>query len=325
LGYLKFSGGICYETVNDEESWKIKGGIKISSGERIFYQSWGGNIQDKGLFLHNVSYTNSTWSNIVNKHAPKGVCMESQMALSFANELNIAEDTEFDFYGNIFWYKNVLNYENKSDGLNARVYKKVTDKITLYDTNDNPKEFNIDIILRTGLINGTNYAGDVFLTCNGGYELVGTNNKAAKPSNGGGYPIKIYLEPDPSKWVFDTDYYKKDYGTFDFEDTYKLLVEEQLNLPGEGYVIERIPYTNFPTKYGGLNYNGECCFCWESNNWGYTTEGNRYRIGNVIGYDCIHNPRGLRSGYHYSNTNKQGENYSMLHQARINTEHYLLN
>lgn len=319
----KFSSGICYEKINNENEWKTRGGIRYKKSEEDNdhweYQSWGDNIQSNGYYKKDSSFKEdkefSTWSYIVNNAYPKEVCMESQMVLSFANELGILENTEFDFYGNVFWYKNI-NTENFS----AEIFKKVTNKINLYNSKDKLLEFDIEIILRTGLIKGTNFAGDTFICCNGGYELVetveGFNN----------YSLKIYIEPDQSNWEYCIENSKINYEKFCFEKNYKLLTEKRKILRKTGFVNKRIPYTNIPLEQGTDIYSGECCFNWELNTVNVKRNlGDKCRINNFIGYNCIRNNRGLRSGYHCGTITQQIPDSTTLIQARINTEpKYLL-
>lgn len=97
------------------------------------------------------------------------------MAASFAFETGVEEGLEFDFYGGKYWYKNVQGAKSMTEGhMNVIVFKEMTGTISALNENDEPAEFDLEVILRMSLYDGMNLSGDVFRYCGGGYEQVGT-------------------------------------------------------------------------------------------------------------------------------------------------------
>lgn len=325
----KFTGGICSMTCNNETTWKTNGGcrVKASEGDWI-YKNWGSNLKANGYYGNAALNDALNMSTYLNHYAPKEECMESQMVASFAQEMGIAENTEFEFYGNTYWYTNIPETKGLRDGkMNVVIRKKVSGTINMYNSSANPVTLDLEAILKVGLCNGVNLGGDVFIYYGGGYEQVGTNtpetgetNEAGnKLENKGGYPIKLYLEPDQSKWLYEETYTKANYGEFEFEKKYPLLVEEQVNLSGEGYVSKRIPYTGFALTKGGSNTTGECAYHWSGNYWGYSNSnhGYRTRIGLRFRFSADHGSYGFRTS-HANRTAAFSHPYSSAcAQARI--------
>ena len=334
----KFTGGICNYTIKNESGWKKYGGIRFriqdSNNATWEYASWGQTLKSKNLYTR---YYNSnseresesiSWSAAINNQGPKEACMESQMAGSYAKELGILENTEFDFYGNTFWYVNVPGTRGLENQLDIIVYKKMIGTMSVYSDTNELKILELEVILRTGLVNGVKLGGDTFTLYGGGYELVGTNKSDSNPNyeaDKGGYPVKIYLEPDQNKWTYETET-RLSTGTFGFEDIYPQLIEDQENIEGSGYCLERVPFTNFPTKRGGSSSNGECCNINSGNNWLYAKNqvGNRSRICNQVGSLSTSIPLGYRSGYIRNNTSVDSQINTVRTQVRLNNDSYPL-
>lgn len=329
----KFTGGICSITCNNEDSWLKYGGIRVRDVKDTewYYAAWGDptRIYDYYSIYHRTTSDKNadetTWSDVVNYSSPKEACMESQMAASYAIETGINENTEFEFYGSIYWYKNVPNTTGNEKGLNVIVYKKIESTIDLYTGLENkPFTVKIEAILRVGLLNGVNLGGDSSIYYGGGFELVGTNDITVNPEHSpsmGGYPINIYLETEQSKWLYEERYQKQ--INFDFEQYYPLLARS-INLDGRGYSIERIPFTIISTKKGGTNSSGECSYYWSGNNWSYeAVEANTFnRICCICRYHSVNESLGYRSARYSHLSNGTQHYYSTSMQTRINTEKY---
>ena len=123
----KFTGGICNYLINSESSWKINGGVRFRKQNSDLdweYAGWGQTLKSKNLYtkLYETDEERNkesiSWSTAINNQGPKEACMESQMAGSYAKELNIPENTEFDFYGQTYWYTNVPGTKGIDDRLN---------------------------------------------------------------------------------------------------------------------------------------------------------------------------------------------------------------
>ena len=141
----KFTGGIYSSTPSNETSWKTVGNIRYKEAvvndveqdldsQNWSYKSWGSYIQTEGYYYKSdATDTKTTWSAAVNYQLPKEQCMESQIVASFAAETGVGENTEFEFYGNTYWYKNVPGTVGFVDGkMNVVVFKLVKGTAGVY-------------------------------------------------------------------------------------------------------------------------------------------------------------------------------------------------
>lgn len=331
-----FTEGIYSSTPSNETSWKTVGNIRYKEAvvngteqdldsQNWSYKAWGSYIQTAGYYYKSdATDTNTTWSSAINYQLPKEQCMESQIVASFAAETGIEENTEFEFYGNTYWYKNVPGTVGLGEGkMNVVIYKLVkgTAGVYKYDTDGTtiiPVTLNLEIILPIGLVNGANLGGDVFMYWGGGYEQVGTKDHSESSGGSGNFPTKIYLEPNQNNWLYELTYQKSDYGKFEFEDKYPLLAEK-MNLSGEGYCKERLPYSGFAITKGGSNSTGECAYHWSGNNWDYA-EGNigrRTRIGARFRYNALYGSLGFRASHCHSTAAASAPNSSASAQISL--------
>lgn len=143
------------------------------------------------------------------------------MAASFAFETGVEEGSEFDFYGGKYWYKNVQGAKSMAEGhMNVIVFKEMTGTISALNENDEPAEFDLEVILRMSLYDGMNLSGDVFRYCGGGYEQVGTCLNDPNVTRIGN-TIDIYIEPDQKKWTYEKRSTINNGEVFNFESKYK--------------------------------------------------------------------------------------------------------
>jgi hypothetical protein len=259
-----FGGGISSDNgIGNDVNYRKYGGVKYhKKGEEIWlYGAWATNSP----IIHYEPTKKTYFSYLINSEYPKEQCMESQMAASFAFEAGIEEGLEFDFYGGKYWYKNVQGAKSMAEGhMNVIVFKEMTGTISALNENDEPAEFDLEVILRMSLYDGMNLSGDVFRYCGGGYEQVGALLNDPNVTRIGN-TIDIYIEPDQKKWTYEKRSTINNGEVFDFESKYKKIATTQ-NL-GDGHVLHRIPYTGWKGKKGG-NYNsGECFYTWDNCYW----------------------------------------------------------
>ena len=275
-----FSSGISSnDGCSSESAWLNYGGVrwKVNGTETWSYGTWATTPSN---VCYNTSGSKTYWSYLINNHYPKEQCMESQMAASYAQEMGVAEGTEFSFYGGTYWYKTPTGATSLNDGrMNARVYKKMTTLFSAYNTSGNSQNFDVEMILRVGLANGVNLSGDIYWYFGGGYEQVGTVTNPRTNTDGShgttGNPVVTYIEPDQSKWLYEESYYKNDLGVYDFESVYEK-TWSGTNL-GDGWIKTRDPYTAFKKENGGSVNTGECAYGWTRAEWADGLN-RRYRI-----------------------------------------------
>lgn len=258
---LMFGSGISSnDSCSNEENWLQNGGVKYKKHAETDwkYAKWG---DQKDIYYDN-SGKRTTFTVLINSEYPKEACMESQMAVSFAVETGVPENTEFDFYGYKYRYVSVPGTDGTAC-MNVRLYKFMSQTFTAYDAEGNEAEWDVEVILRMSLYGGVNLSGDHFMYCGGGYEQVGTCINTANGSKGN--PIDLYLEPDQRKWHTDKTYSRDELGTFDFERSY-IKTGSCTNI-GDGYSVLRSSYSGWKQKSGGSISTGECYYTWDNNHW----------------------------------------------------------
>ena len=258
---LMFGSGISSnDSCSNEENWLQNGGVKYKKHAETDwkYAKWG---DQKDIYYDN-SGKRTTFTVLLNMEHPKEACMESQMAVSFAVETGVPENTEFDFYGYKYKYVSVPGTDGTA-GMNVRLYKFMSQTFTAYDAEGNETEWDVEVILRMSLYGGVNLSGDIFMYCGGGYEQVGTCQFTTSGSKGN--PIDLYLEPDQRKWHTEKTYSRDDLGTFDFERSY-IKTGSCTNI-GDGYSVLRSSYSGWKQKAGGSISTGECYYTWDNNHW----------------------------------------------------------
>lgn len=297
---LMFASGISgNDSCLNEENWLQNGGIRYKkhADPDWKYAKWN---EQKDIYYDN-SGKKANFTTLINSEHPKEACMESQMAVSFAVETGVSENTEFDFYGYKYRYVSVPGTDGTA-GMNVRLYKLMSQTFTAYDAEGNETEWDVEVILRMSLYGGVNLSGDIFMYCGGGYEQVGTCQFATSGSKGN--PIDLYLEPDQRKWHTEKTSSRDDLGTFDFERLY--IKTGSCTNVGDGYSVLRSSYSGWKQKAGGGISTGECYYAWDNNHWS-TKLNQRTRIAaRFRGYAYLSycSPRYLFANFAVSSTNR---------------------
>lgn len=295
---LMFGSGISSnDSCSNEENWLQNGGVRYKKHDETAwkYAKW---YEQKDIYYDN-SGKRTTFTVLLNMEHPKEACMESQMAVSFAVETGVSENTEFDFYGYKYRYVSVPGTDGTAS-MNVRLYKIMSQTFNAFDAEGNDVEWDVEVILRMSLYGGVNLSGDIFMYCGGGYEQVGTCQFTTSGSKGN--PIDLYLEPDQRKWHTEKTSSRDDLGTFDFERLY-IKTGSCTNI-GDGYSALRSSYSGWKQKAGGSISTGECYYTWDNNYWS-TKLNQRTRIAaRFRGYanpsSC--SPRYLLASYAVSTT-----------------------
>ena len=270
-----FSSGISSnDTCHSEETWKLHGGVRYrKTGEEEWkYANWNA----QGDIYYSASQQRAHFSVLLNKEHPKTQCMEMQVAASFAAETGVPEGTEFELYGGTYRWQAPSGVRSLNDGeMNAVMYKRMSQTFAAYDAEGLEQSWDVEAVLRVGLMQGMDVSGDVFAYWGGGYEQLGTCVKLQSESKYGN-PISLYLQPDQTKWEYETASTKNEGESFGFEGTYMKTGEtESLQ---NGYCLERVPYAAFKKSNGGGIGQGECFYSESDNNWSNVV-GQKARIG----------------------------------------------
>lgn len=236
---------------NDEAGWRKYGGIRVKAGNDVQWRHllWYTNP----TFMckdANGTKINTNMTVFVNSEFPKWRELEAQLVLSFAAELGIQENTEFEVYGQKYRYITPSKAKGLADGyMNAIVYKVVPAEWQGYDTNGNAVTWKIEANLRQGIIDGLATSGDIFHYRGGGYEQVATNHFTSSGGQTGQNDMDLYIETDQRKWHSETVDNKLNLGVFDFEDQYEK-VGHFTNVVS-GWLKQRVPHTSFYKMMGG--------------------------------------------------------------------------
>lgn len=251
----RFSSGISSnDAANTEANWLEHGGMRS--------RAQGGSSWTYSLFSQNnspIRYTsaaaNTDASNLLNRYAPKTLCMEAQMALSMAAELNVAPDTEFQFYGKTYLYETPTGATSLLSGrMNARVYRTRVMTIDGWNASRVATTFDVEVRLRMPVIEGFNLCGDFYWYVGGGHEVVDVNTA-------GVHRIHNYLECDQTKWGAIT-WPKQQVAEFSFEESYDMIGEGAI--VSSRYVMLRQPFGSWPYGTGTSISTGECGYHYEA-------------------------------------------------------------
>lgn len=245
------TSGVEWFAENDEAGWRKYGGIRVKAGNdgQWRHLQW----QNNPSFMckdANGTKINTVMTTFVNNEFPKWSEMEAQLVLSFASELGIQENTEFEVYGQKYRYITPSKAKGLADGyMNAIVYKVVPAEWQGYDTNGNAVTWKMEANLRQGIIDGLTTSGDILHYRGGGYEQVATNHYTSQGGQTGQNEMDLYIETDQRKWHSETVDNKLNLGVFDFEDQYEKV--GHITNVVRGWLKQRVPHTSFYKMMGG--------------------------------------------------------------------------
>lgn len=314
-----FGSGISSNDGCNEGNFYTSGGVRFRApGD----QNWTyKTFRDKSSPLQYNAYgSTSDMSKVLSNYYPKEQCMESQMAASYAVELGINPTVDatspnwFNFYGNDYYYMNVPGFDGLKEGrMNTRVYKVIHKSEVSAYKDKAATTFEVGVILRMSLFNGANLSGDIFAYNGGGLEMVGSCTVNPYESRVGN-KIDIYVEPDQTKWHSETVISKDGLDqVFGFEALYRHVLETT-NL-GDSYTLTREGFTPWKTANANSMVQGECCYQFDQNYWGYTDQRVRIKsLSRIESYRAYCSPRSLSAS---NNASDRYQNFSGTAQALI--------
>lgn len=271
-----------FDSCTDNETWKKYGGIRVKTGNdgEWSYYTWSFNPS----FMYkdaNGTKVNAHFSLIFNNDFPKWREMEAQLVLSFAAELGIQENTEFEVYGQKYRYITPSKAKGLTDGyMNAIVYKVVPAEWQGYDANGNTVTWKMEANLRQGIIDGLTTSGDIFFYTGDGYEQLAIYHLPTSAGKAASEERILYIETDQRKWHSETVAIKGGHGMFDFESLYEKV--GQVDNALSGWLKQRVPHTPFYKKIGG-GVNTFVSGFNANENYYSANEGQHVRLGIRIG------------------------------------------
>lgn len=275
-----FGSGISSnDSCSNEDTWLNNGGVRVKeqgTADWIYRP-----FNQTTPFGYNANMEKQNFSYFINNYHPKEQCMESQMAASWAAEMGVAEDAEYEAYGATYHYKKITGVKGLADGvMNCKMYRKKTGTCKGYKDAATPATYDLELSLRMSLIHGMNTCGDIFAYWGGGCEMVGTckSTDANIINRNKMNYIDLYIEPNQAKWQNWTSFTKNNLGTFGFEEVYAKLGTIGPSVPATGYMKKRFGFTPFTTEAGGNLASWQCCVG-DTNTYWATTIDQRARLG----------------------------------------------
>ena len=250
----RFSSGVSSnDTSNSAANWLAHGGVrlKLTTVTSWSYYQWSATNHAIYPKTGNRTYL----SLIVNNYNSKMQCMEAQMALSMAAELNVAPGTEFDFYGHTYEYETPTGATALLNGrMNARLFRTRTMQIGGFNSSRNAATWDVECRMRVGIAEGVNINGDILAYVGGGAEVVTQYINSA-------HWVRSYLECDQTKWV-NVNHTVQQTSDFDFMSQYEQL--EDGRVEENTYVMLRQKYGTWRMQNGVSIGTGECCYHYEA-------------------------------------------------------------
>ena len=263
----RFSSGVSSnDTSNSAANWLAHGGVrlKLTSATSWSYYQWS--ATNHAIYPKSGNRTNL--SVIVNNYNSKMQCMEAQMALSMAAELNVAPGTDFEFYGHTYNYETPTGATALLNGrMNARLFRTRTMQVGGFNSSRNAATWDVECRMRVGIAEGVNINGDILAYVGGGAEVVTQYINYT-------HWVRSYLECDQTKWV-NVNHTVQQTSDFDFMSQYEQL--EDGRVEENAYVMLRQKYGTWRMQYGVSIGTGECCYHYEASLG--TTANMKYRAG----------------------------------------------
>ena len=266
-----FGSGISSnDACNSEATWTDNGGVRIKEKGTADWGYYPFSAQTP--FGVDTTLKKANVSEWLNYYRPKEQCMESQMAASWATEMGIAENTEYEAYGATYLYKNIPGAKTLADGkMNCKVLRTKTGTGEGYKDAETKATYEVECRLRMSLIGGMNLSGDIFAYWGGGCEMVGTNKKQTTGSHDEDQlklnSVDFYLEPNQEKWETETTITKENLGTFPFEGKYSKVGTFGPPILSDGYAKTRLGFTPYKTALGGGLSSWQCYYTWAFPYW----------------------------------------------------------
>ena len=262
-----FSSGVSSNnSSNNATNWLANGGVrlKLTTATSWSYFQWS--ATNHPIYPNSGNRVNL--SIIINNYNGKMQCMEAQMALSMAAELEVAPGTEFSFNGHTYTYQTPTGSTPLLSGrMNARLFRTRTMQIAGYNSSRNATTWDVECRMRVGIAEGVNLNGDILVYMGGGYEIVTTYINSS-------HLVRNYLEYDQTKWV-NVNHTVSQTSDYDFMNSYEQLEDGKI---GESnYAMRRGKYSSWKIQDGVSIGTGDCFYHGEASPGTSTVL--RYRTG----------------------------------------------
>lgn len=238
------------DSAPDASSWGKMTGIRFKKNDNqtyVYYKINGSGFKD--------SETGTTYNfdQVINNYRPKLKMFEAQLAMSYAKENNIEQNTDFTYDGSTYRYFNFQGHNGLAEGeMSGVVVKFFTISVTGWSIPDSAlvTDREVEVCFAQPLIRGRIAGwGDIWMWYSG-IDCVMHDSTS----------IDIYQTKSVNNMTTDNVSTDKNPGeSYGFENIYDLIGTRN---KGEGYQLENFKDCLIGKTQGGGLHTGECHYNW---------------------------------------------------------------
>lgn len=272
------------DSAPDASSWGKMTGIRFKKNDNQTYVYY--KINGSG-FKASETGTTYNFDQVINNYRPKLKMFEAQLAMSYAKENNIEQNTDFTYDGSTYRYFNFQGHNGLAEGeMSGVVVKFFTISVTGWSIPDSAlvTDREVEVCFAQPLIRGRIAGwGDIWMWYSG-IDCVMHDSTS----------IDIYQTKSVNNMTTDNVSTDKNPGeSYGFENIYDLIGTRN---KGEGYQLENFKDCLIGKTQGGGLHTGECHYNWFT---GSAGSGKIGRRGVYFGGRSLHDTCSLRCGSAY--------------------------
>lgn len=270
------------DSAPDASSWGKMTGIRFKKNDNQTYVYY--KINGAG-FKASETGTTYNFDQVINNYRPKLKMFEAQLAMSYAKENNIEQNTDFTYDGSTYRYFNFQGHNGLAEGeMSGVVVKFFTISVTGWSIPDSAlvTDKEVEVCFAQPLIRGRIAGwGDMWMWYSG-IDCVMHDSTS----------IDIYQTKSVNNMTTDNVSTDKNPGeSYRFENIYDLIGTRN---KGEGYQLENFKDCLIGKTQGGGLHTGECHYNWFTGGAGSGKIGRRGVFFGGRSYDVICS---LRDGF----------------------------
>lgn len=238
------------DSAPDASSWGKMTGIRFKKNDNQTYVYY--KINGAG-FKASETGTTYNFDQVINNYRPKLKMFEAQLAMSYAKENNIEQNTDFTYDGSTYRYFNFQGHNGLAEGeMSGVVVKFFTISVTGWSIPDSAlvTDKEVEVCFAQPLIRGRIAGwGDIWMWYSG-IDCVMHDSTS----------IDIYQTKSVNNMTTDNVSTDKNPGeSYGFENIYDLIGTRN---KGEGYQLENFKDCLIGKTQGGGLHTGECHYNW---------------------------------------------------------------
>ena len=238
------------DSAPDASSWGKMTGIRFKKNDNQTYVYYKINVAG---FKASETGTTYNFDRVINNYRPKLKMFEAQLAMSYAKENNIEQNTDFTYDGSTYRYFNFQGHNGLAEGeMSGVVVKFFTISVTGWSIPDSAlvTDREVEVCFAQPLIRGRIAGwGDIWMWYSG------IDCVMHDPTS-----IDIYQTKSVNNMTTDNVSTDKNPGeSYGFENIYDLIGTRN---KGEGYQLENFKDCLIGKTQGGGLHTGECHYNW---------------------------------------------------------------